>query len=188
MRVLVSSSTFPVHLGDGTPRFVYDLAESLAEHADVIVLAPDAPDAAKRERMGTVDVRRFTYWLPRNRQRLAASGGRGMRDNVRQSWLALAQLPCFLYRQARTLRSLVRREQVEVINAHWLIPQGLTTAWALRGMPNVRLVLHIHAGDVYLLRDLPFGSGDRSICRWPSQCDLRRRQPRPRHVERVVGL
>lgn len=163
MRILVSSSTFPVHLGDGTPRFVYDLAESLAEHAEVTVLAPDAPGALQNERLGSVDVRRFSYWPCRDRQQLAASAGRGMRDNFRQSWLARVQLPCFLYRQARVLRSLVRRERIDVVNAHWLIPQGLTTAWALRGLPDVRLVLHIHAGDVYLLRNLPLG---RAVARY----------------------
>ena len=87
MRVLISASTFPVREGDGLPRFVYDLAQALAKFADVTALAPDAPGAAKRERMGDVDVRRFTYFLPRSAQTLAY--GHGIRANMRESYLGL---------------------------------------------------------------------------------------------------
>jgi glycosyltransferase involved in cell wall biosynthesis len=50
-----------------------------------------------------------------------------------------------------------------VVNAHWIVPQGLTAAWALGKRRKAKLVLHIHAADVYLLRRLPFG---RAIARY----------------------
>ena len=64
MRVLISASTFPLRLDDGLPRFVYDLCEALATHCEITALVPGAPGALKRERLGNVDVRRFTYFLP----------------------------------------------------------------------------------------------------------------------------
>lgn len=64
LRVLISTSTFPLNPDDGLPRFVYDLAEAMSTHADVTALAPDAPGATRRERLGPVDVRRFTYFRP----------------------------------------------------------------------------------------------------------------------------
>ena len=137
LRVLITTSTFPIHLDDGHPRFIYDLADALAAHAEVTVLAPDSPDAVRRERMGALDVHRFSYFPLRNLQRLAL--GRGMRDNLRASWLARFQVPLYLLRQALAIRALVRRLRIDVVNAHWLVPQGLTAAWARGRRPRFKL-------------------------------------------------
>ena len=156
LRLLVSTSTFPVALDDGTPRFIYDLADALAEHAHVFVLAPDASLAHKREQMGRLHVTRFSYWMPRPLQRLALD--RGIRANLSASWLARVQVPFFLLSQVQATRALVRRYQITVVNAHWLVPQGLTAALARGRSPRFRLILHVHAGDVYFLHNLPGGS------------------------------
>ncbi len=157
MRILVATSTFPAHLDDGTPRFVLDLARSLAAHAEVTVLAPDSPGADLQGRWGDVTIHRFRYFWPRSWQCLTPCNGSGMRENFRDSWLARLQLPWFLAHQTANIRRLVRQQKIDVVNAHWIIPQGYTAVRALRGMDWVRLVLHIHAGDVYLLRRLPLG-------------------------------
>ena len=73
MRILITASTFPVSLDDGTPRFIYDLAQALTKHAEVFILAPDQPNVAKHERIGDVDVHRFSYFLPRSLQRLTSA-------------------------------------------------------------------------------------------------------------------
>ncbi len=163
MRVLITASTFPARLDDGAPRFVYDLAASLAKHAEINVLVPDSPHAQLRDSWDNVEIRRFSYFFPRSLQRLTPSRGRGMRENIRDSWLAKMQIPFFFASQTRAIRRIIRREHIDVINAHWLIPQGLTTVRALRGMDSIKLVLHIHAGDVYFLRRLPYG---RKIARY----------------------
>lgn len=156
-RILVTTSTFPVQPDDGIPRFILDLALALSQHVEVTVLAPDAPGANRREQLGDVQVERFSYFWPRSSQRLAITNQRGMRDNLRSSLLAKIQLPLFLLRQSANIRRLVRERPVDVVNAHWLVPQGLTAAWALRRVGNVKLVLHVHAGDVYLLQRIPLG-------------------------------
>ncbi len=151
--MLITTSTFPVTPDDGTPRFIYDLAQALTVHADVTVLAPDSAGAARKVRDGNLEILRFPYWLPRARQRLAL--GHGMRDNLRGSWTVRLQVPTFLVCQGLATRRLIEARHMDVVNAHWMIPQGLTSAWAARG--RARLVLHAHAGDVYLLRRLPLG-------------------------------
>lgn len=156
LRILVTTSTFPVHTSDGTPRFVYDLADALTTHAEITVLAPGAPGASNDERLGALNIHRFRYFPARRLQVLAL--GQGMRDNLRRSWLARLQVLPFLVCQALATRSLARSLRVDVVNAHWLVPQGLTAAWARGRGRRFALVLHVHAGDVYLLRTLPFGS------------------------------
>lgn len=155
MRVLISTSTFPIRADDGLPRFVYDLAESLASSCEVTCLVPDAPGAARREQMGPVDVRRFTYFLPRRWQRLAY--GHGMRENLRASLLCKLQPPPFIGIQARATRRLVAAQGIEVVNSHWMIPSGLSTAFARGARGRFGHVLTVHAADVYMLRGLPFG-------------------------------
>jgi hypothetical protein len=129
MRILISTSTFPHELDAGLPRFVNDLAEALSELMEVTVLAPDSPGAAKTEQVAKVDVRRFTYFRPRRLQRLAL--GQGMRDNLRASWLARVQVPAYLAKQAFETRRLIRRGGFDLVFAHWIVPQGLTAAWAV---------------------------------------------------------
>ena len=82
LRVLITASTFPVRPRDGIPRFVVDLAQALAKHCEVTVLAPDAPGVTKRERIGDVEVERFTYFWPRAWQKFY---GPGMLENLRTS-------------------------------------------------------------------------------------------------------
>ncbi len=155
MNILVAGSTFPSGALDGAaPRFVYDLAESLSEHATVVALAPHEPGSARRERMGNVQVERFRYWWPAAGQALTPN----MRQRLQASWLARLQVPFFFVSQILAFRRLVRRRDIDVVNAHWLVPQGLSAVLAGHlTRKGFRLALHVHAGDVYLLARLPFG-------------------------------
>lgn len=155
MKILVFASTFPNSELDGSrPRFIYDLAEALGAHADVAALVPHHPGAPFRERMGSVDVRRFRYWWPASAEALTPN----MRQRMQTSLLARMQVPFFFAAQLLGLARTVRDGSWDVVNAHWIIPQGLTAA-LVRSLPGFRfrLALHVHAGDVYMLARLPLG-------------------------------
>ncbi len=157
MQVLVSASTFPVDPDEGTPRFVYDLATALAEEADVSVLVPHVPGSATEEKRGKLSIHRFRYFWPASLQRLTPHLGQGMVQHIRQSWLSKFQIPFLLCKAALQTWRLVRQKKIDVVNAHWIVPQGMTAAWALGRKRRCKLVLHVHAGDVYLLHKLPGG-------------------------------
>lgn len=155
MRVLVTASTFPIRLDDGSPRFVYDLCEALARRCEVVALVPDAPGAPRRERMGGVEVHRFTYFLPRGAQALAYRDG--MAANLAASPRIWAQPLPYLASQATATRVLARRLGIDVVSSHWVLPQGLSAAIARgRRRPRFAHVATLHGGDVHLLRRLPF--------------------------------
>lgn len=158
MKILVTASTFPLHSNDGNPRFVYDLAEAMTAHGDVTALAPHAPGAPRSETLGKVKIRRFRYFVPEAWQGLTPRHGNGMRENMRGSLIAKVQVPLFLLSQTWATRRLVRELRPDIVNAHWIVPQGLTAALALGTNKHSRLALHVHAGDVYLLRKLSVGS------------------------------
>jgi glycosyltransferase involved in cell wall biosynthesis len=155
-RVLVSTSTFPVRPDDGLPRFVHDLAAALAGEDEVWALAPHAPGAPRRERLGALEVERFTYFWPPRLQRLAY--GSGMRENLRAAPWAWSQVPGFVLAQARAVARLVRTRRIEVVNSHWLVPQGLSAALARAAGARFAHVLSVHAGDVYLIERLAGGA------------------------------
>ncbi len=161
MRVLLTSSTFPLAEEDGIPRFVLDLASELSRRCEVSALVPASPGVQDVETMQGVLVRRFAYFYPRRLQALAY--GRGMRENLRASWLARLQVPFFLSTQLAALHRCLTQQMFDVVNSHWLVPQGLTAALLRRRAPTFRHVLSVHAADVYLLEKLPSG---RAIARF----------------------
>jgi glycosyltransferase involved in cell wall biosynthesis len=151
MRVLISASTFPLRRGDGSPAFVFGLARGLAQHAEVTVLAPGGGDAPSDETWDGVRIRRFDYAWPRRWQCLAH--GDGMETNLAGSWAARVQVPGFLAAQALAVRRLVRELRPDVVNSHWILPQGLTSALALgRGVAHV---VTLHGGDAHFLSRIP---------------------------------
>ncbi len=160
MRVLIVTSTFPLTRNDGLPRFVYDLAQALTEHCRVTVLAPHHAGAEFEAVMGKLVVKRFRYAWPPGLQRLAY--GSGMPDNLRQSWLARVQVPSYFVVLGAAVRRLVRRQRFDVVNSHWLIPQGLGVALAMGSNRSCAHVATAHAGDVMMLDRLPWG---KEICR-----------------------
>jgi len=153
MRVLISTSTFPLHLEDGLPRFVYDLAQALARHVEVTALVPHAPGIPDRDQWGDVAIERFRYFWPVGAQRLAY--GNGIAGNMEASWLARLQPPGYVLAQMRAIRRLVRVRRIDIVNSHWIVPQGLSAA-LVRGRPaRFRHVVTLHGGDAYLLKRLP---------------------------------
>jgi phosphatidyl-myo-inositol dimannoside synthase len=146
LRVLVLTSTFPRWAGDTEPRFVLDLCRRLLAVADVLVIAPHAPGAAREEVLEGVAVRRFRYFWPRW-QAVAYQGGIAAR--LREKPSRLLQLPLFFASLWWAIRRSVRAWSPDVVHAHWIIPQALIARLAAAGRP---IVCTSHGGDLYGLR------------------------------------
>jgi len=157
-RVLVLSSTFPRWADDTEPPFVYNLSRQLVDRFEVVVLAPHALGAKDSEVMEGVEVRRFRYFWPAKAQQLAYGG---MLPNLkRHPWL-WAQAPFFLASELISTVRLVRSREIDVIHAHWLVPQGLVAALAAM-LLRKPVVVTAHGADVYGLR----GKWASAIKRW----------------------
>lgn len=152
--LLITTSTLPVRDGDGVPRFVLDLAIALTKQFHVAVLAPHNSGAARTETLVGVPIRRFRYFWPERLQSLTAGGV--VASNLTSWWGWLLVPPLLIAGTVATIRAIWRSGCIAV-NAHWLVPMGLCAAIA-SAVTRVPLVLHIHAGDVYLLQRLPFGN------------------------------
>jgi len=147
-RVLVLASTFPRWDGDTEPPFVFNLSRDLAHYFDVTVLAPHAEGARSRESLDGLEVERFRYFWPARLQQLAYGG---MLPNLRRNRWLWFQVPLFLAAEFAAAYRLARRQQFDVIHAHWLVPQGIVAA-ALNRATGTPVVLTAHGGDVHGLR------------------------------------
>lgn len=154
--VLVATSTFPRWNDDTlTARFVFDLSLQMAEYHRVLILAPHAPGAAYHETMGNLDVWRFPYFRPHRLQALCNGGG--ILPALRSGLLPKFQAPLLFLNEFYWLNRMVRRHQIDVINSHWMIPQGFTTALLKKFHPDIPHLLTVHSSDVHTLRRVPGG-------------------------------
>lgn len=146
--VLVLASTYPRWRNDPEPGFVHELCRRLADRFHVIALVPDAPGADQDGMLDGVEVVRFRY-APRRWQTLVNHGG--IVTNLRRfpwKWLLV---PGFVLGQYLAARRLMRRRKVDVVHAHWLIPQGLI-ARRLKSGTSVPYLVTSHGGDLFGLR------------------------------------
>lgn len=149
-RLLVLSSTYPRWKGDPEPGFVHQLSQRLTGEFDVTVLCPHAPGALHAEYMDGVRILRYRY-APQRLQCLVNDGG--IISNLHGSKWKYLLIPSFVIMQIWSSWQLVRRNKIDVIHAHWLLPQGLIAA-LLQHLHAHKLpvVVTSHGADLYALR------------------------------------
>ena len=161
--LLVLASTYPRWPADPEPGFVHELSRRLTERYRVIVLCPHAPGAKPRETMDGVEVVRYRY-APERWETLVNDGG--IVTNLKRARWKLLLVPGFVLGQAWAAWRLMRRARVDVIHAHWLIPQGLIAA-LLQWLPGRRVpyVVTSHGADLYALKGLGLDALKRFVAR-----------------------
>lgn len=150
-RVLMLTSTLPRWEGDSEPRFVLDLAKQLTDYFDIEILAPHTQGAARSEILEGIKVTRFRYWLPKW-ESVAYQGGITWR--LRENRVRILQVPLFLCSLAWNIFRRLRSEpRIDLVHAHWLIPQGLLAVLARRlALWSGPLVTTSHGGDLFGLK------------------------------------
>ena len=150
LRILILATTFPRWKGDREPAFVFELCRQLAKEVSLWALVPDAPGAKSYEEIDGVRVIRFPYFLPRSIQTLCYDGG--ILPKLKSNWIARLQLPFFLAAQCFFLWTTIRRNKINFIHCHWIIPQGFFVALynVFTGLP---FILTAHGGDVFSFKN-----------------------------------
>lgn len=158
--LLVLASTYPRWQGDPEPGFVHELAKRLTDRFHVIAVVPCAPGALARETLDGVEVIRYRY-APRRWETLVNDGG--IVTNLKRQRWKLLLVPTFLLGQAWQAWRVLRMRRVDVMHAHWLIPQGLIAALLgplTHHAPS--FLVTSHGADLFALR----GTGWDRAKRW----------------------
>jgi glycosyltransferase involved in cell wall biosynthesis len=151
VHVLFLTHNFPRHDGDRPGSFLLRLGRALVDAgARVSVLAPSAPGLATRETTSGLRVERVRY-APGRLETLAYGGD--MIARVRGTLAGTPLLAAMLGALAVRTRSVARREQVDVVHAHWWFPSGVAAAAAHLGA-GWPLVTTLHGSDLRIARDV----------------------------------
>lgn len=152
-KLLVLASTYPRWYGDYEPGFVHELSKRLTKSFDVVVLCPHAPDAREVEIFDGVYIKRYRY-APAGLETLVNSGG--IVTNLKEypwKWLLI---PSFILMQMLWTWRIIKKEQPDVIHAHWLLPQGLVVALLkLIYKQTPPFVVTSHGADLFSLKQAP---------------------------------
>jgi glycosyltransferase involved in cell wall biosynthesis len=155
LKVLVLTTTFPRWENDTVPAFVYQLSESLQKNGlEIVVLAPHDGNAKQfEETTSGMKIYRFPYFIPHKYQKLA--NGAGILPNIKKSFLAKLQIPILFIVEAFYAFWLVRKEAIDVVHTHWMVPSGLIGATISRFV-HKRHILTEHTAGITALDYFPF--------------------------------
>lgn len=162
MRILMLTSTLPRFPGDMQANFVGEQAKAWtgARPQDgITILAPGDPAAKRLEERDGLRVERFRYMQPERLQKLTYPA---ILPNIRRNPTLALQVPPFLWFEYRAAKSLVKRDDVDLIYAHWVMPQGLV-AWRLKRSTGTPYVLQNHSSDLAVFEKL--GNSGRRLAR-----------------------
>lgn len=145
-RILLFTSSFPSSRNPVSGIFVEDLAKVLVAHFEVVVLAPALPEVERCEYRDGMKILRFRQGI--GSLCLAGTPGGILPAIKRNRWLLL-WLPFFLLLEFFALMRTVRQEKIELIHAHWLLPQGLLAAiYKTLFNPQIRVLVTCHGSDL----------------------------------------
>ena len=146
--VLVLASTYPRWVNDHEPGFIHELCKRLTSHFNVIALVPDAIDADPNGLLDGVQVVRYKY-APKKLQSLVNNGG--IVNNLKAFWWKWLLVPGFLIGQYLAVKKILSTQKVDIIHAHWLIPQGWIASRFCQRF-NLPYVVTSHGGDLFGLQ------------------------------------
>ncbi|MCX6792359.1 MAG: glycosyltransferase [Candidatus Gottesmanbacteria bacterium] len=152
MNIVIFSQTFPLYPTDGTAHFMYDFARGLSETGHtVFVLVPFHPDL-KSNLFEGIHVVPFRYITPDSLHLLGY--GRTVANDQKIPWFVYLLTPLYLLCGAIALLRLVHEERIDIINAHWIVPNGFCAAIVSR-ITGIPLVITLPGTDVYLAQTNP---------------------------------
>jgi len=150
INILLTTSTFPRWAGDAELPFVFELASHISSQNGfkALVLAPHSPGAKTYETVENVEIYRYRYFIERW-QGLAYDGG--ILPKLKKNPLLYFQVPSFIVVQWFWSVRLIRKHNVRIVHANWIIPQGLL-AVLLKKMYGIKCIVTGLGGDVFALR------------------------------------
>ncbi len=149
-KILVTASTFPRWENDTEPEFVFELTRKLTRDFEVFVLCPFANGAKEFEVIENMKINRYKY-LPFGLGTLAYDGG--ITPKLKKNRLYYLQVPFFLFFQLLALRRILKLNKIDLIHAHWAIPQGVVAVLYKKLCDRkIKILTTVHGGDIFGFR------------------------------------
>ena len=150
-KVLVFTSTFPSFAeGDATPPFVYELSQRLAQKwLHISVLTPRVPWSKKYEIKDNIKIYRYPYFFRSSWEQL---NNWAILPNIKKNKWLVFQIPFLLIAWFFALIKVTKKENIEIIHAHWLIPQWLLVCiYKKIWNKKIKILCTAHGSDIHSL-------------------------------------
>ena len=158
-RLLATTASFPRWKGDaeGGGAFLLELLTRLSRDFEVHVLAPHFKDAPAYFEIDNIKVHRYQFF-PFNGLNLINSSG--LAETLsRQKW-KIALVPFLLFFQLTSVHRIMKARKIQLIHAHWSIPQGLVAAIYKKYFNSkIKVLLTSHGSDL----NASFGSAGKMM-------------------------
>jgi glycosyltransferase involved in cell wall biosynthesis len=149
MRICVVTHTFPRFKGDPVAPFMEDFCKGLAElKHDVYLLTPFDPKFKLKEKR-SYKVKLYRYIYPDSFHLMGYS--RTLVGDQKLSHFVYLLAPFMFIAQFFALLKLVRREKIDIISAHWIVPNGFIAALVSK-ITGVPLVITVPGSDMYMAK------------------------------------
>lgn len=161
--LLVTASTYPRWKNDTVPPFVQQFSHQMAEHyATVRVVVPHFKGAKVKDREGRVRVKRFRYAWPESAEDIVYGGGGVFK--IKKTPAYALKLLGFVVSEFYNTFVLSLSKNVDIVNAHWIIPQGFLAVCS-KFITGKKVVISVHGSDILGLKGKLMTSVKRFVLR-----------------------
>ena len=150
MKIAILTTTFPKNKNDKVPKFIETQVINLKKNypnLEIYVLCPDNNNNLDIEVNKLYTQIRFQYFYPKLFQTLTNNG---IMNQLKNNVLNYFLIPFLFVSQIVSLFKLVKKENIELIYAHWFFPQAVN-AYIVSKLCNVPFVFTTHTSDVTIV-------------------------------------
>ena len=148
--LLVVASTYPRWKNDTVPPFVQHYSRHISRYYDTVqVLAPHFKGAKTKDGDGKVRIKRFRYAWPEQAEDIVYGGGGIFK--IKKTPAYALKLLGFVVSEFYNILTLSLSKKTDVINAHWIIPQGFLAVCS-KFVTGKKVVISVHGSDILGLK------------------------------------
>lgn len=146
-KVIVLTSSYPKYKGDVNGNFVYELASRLQVDFEIFVIAPAFKGSPGFEVIEGINIYRHKQFITKN---IELAYGIGIIENLKRNKLKYLLLPFYFFFQIQLLYRIIKKENINLVHAHWLIPNGFIAVLCKKIYNrNFRIISTIHGSDIW---------------------------------------
>lgn len=146
-KILVLTSSYPKYNGDMDGNFVYELAVRLKKDFEIFVLAPAYKDSPNFEIENGIKIYRHKQSLIHN---IELAYGNGIYENLKKNKFKYFALPFYFVYQVLMLVKILKKEKIQIVHAHWLLPNALILVLVRKLFRlDFKILATIHGSDFW---------------------------------------
>lgn len=147
MRVCILTHTFPRYEGDTAAPFMHGVAEGIAQNGnEVYILTPFSAEFKKNKQKKSYQIITYKYFWNKF-QKLGYSNTLSNDMSLKPIMFLLS--PFMIFFGTLALIKLVKEKKIEVINAHWILPNGFIAS-VVSLFTKTPVVSTLPGSDVYM--------------------------------------